>query len=346
MIISIRWVSVWILLACMACFVTPLSGCYNGEGNENTSIDLNKEFTQITDIAPGNSRIFFIVDRSYLYYVDDGDDSATLVDSLPNAGFIVSKDVYVKSRTQLFKVIEQRTDPKLSIVPEPFDMDSIKSIGKIGETFENYEVIDCCNGEWGGTVSFINKFDTTQVNSIESTCLLKILSGPEYNIILNYMMHGMGSSSIYKIRSVGDLPNTEICHNFEFNLDSWTFVDSTMQAINTGGLNELIFDTTGVEIVDGQIIQDNLYVLLRSRWPDKIDLSIISNADIQTVDSYEFPKEDNGLSIDGLITANGYVYIRQSSWNYDRLKNGEGYENQIIIHNISTGKSKTITFTR
>ncbi|WP_157974473.1 hypothetical protein [Lewinella sp. IMCC34183] len=341
-----RWESVWIFYACVACLGISMNGCKHVESSETAIISLNRKFNQITDLAPGNDRILFIVDRNYIYYINDGQDAAIFLDSLPNAEFIVSKDTYVKSRTELFKVNQLRTDPKLLIVSEPFNIDSIEKIEKIGEAFENYKVIDCCNGEWGGTVSFINKLDTTQVNSIESTCLLKVLSGPGYNIILNYMMHGMGSSSIYKIRSIDDLPEKDICHNFGFDLDSWTFMDSTMQAIATGGLNELIFDTTGVEIVDGEIIQNNVYVLLRSKWPDRMDLSIISDAGLTTVKSYEFQNQENRLSIGGFLTADGSLYVRQCSWDYDRLKEGKGYNNQIIIYNIITDKSKKITIVR
>ncbi len=156
----------------------------------------------------------------------------------------------------------------------------------------------------------------------------------------------MGSSSIYKITSVENLPDKELCYKFAYDPVSKSYVDSSMQAITQGGMNQLILEANGVEIVDGQIIKDNVFVLLKYKWPDKMNLTMIIENDLTTVKSFEYQHKENPLSIGGTITAEGKVYIRQSLWGYDRLKDGKRYENEIVVFDLVTNELKQITIAR
>lgn len=329
----------------LACTLTLLATCAEPDGI--THVTLGRTFKGVTDLALIDGQLHFIVDGKLVYFLHTA-GKATLIDSLPRAAFLTPEDPFVRSRDRLYR-IGRDGDRQATLLPAAINADSLLLARKIGATLTDYEVVDCCRGEWGGTLSFVSKSDTSQVYSLESTCFLKLLAGPEHLIILNYLGHNFGSSSIYRIGDIQQLPLAPLCTEFGYRLDTLAFADITMQSIATASpaaANSQLLDTSAVRIVDGQIIGDTLYVLFEALWPQRMWVSRFSENGFSRVHDFTFSGREKALSMNGFMTGEGKVFVHLYAWIYDELKSGKGYENRIMIYDILSDRWEHVEIDR
>ena len=221
-------------------------GCSSvDDRDEQLFIYVDQDFKYVSDVSLLNDIVCLIIDDSLLYYTANG-EQAIFIRSYPNMKFIGRDKDYITLDSALYKISGRGNDVAIEFVGGEAAVDSVANQTKYGGKNVDYNVVDCCYGEWGGTVSYISKLDTSNVYSVESTCLLKVLYSNDYHYLINYLAHGFGSSSIYQIRSIPALLNSPICYQFGFDTDNWTYQDSIMQTIIDGGKNSLLLDQWSV----------------------------------------------------------------------------------------------------
>lgn len=314
-------------------------GCSSVEdGDEQLLIYVNQDFNYVSDVSLLNNTVCLIIDDSLLYYAADG-EPAKFICSHPNMKFIGRDKDYITLDSALYKVARRGNDVAIEFAGSAETIDSIINQVKYGRKNEDYDVVDCCYGEWGGTVSYISKLDTSNVYSVESTCLLKVLYSNKHHYLINYLGHGFGSSSIYQIRSIPALLNSPICYQFGFDLGNWSYQDSTMQTIIDGGINSLYLDTMGIEIVDARIVDNELYVSTKNNSTHTMALSTIVNNHLQNIYIDSLMPNQNHISNNSYITKNGEVVNLSIFWDYKDVKTGIGYANKVKIYNLYTGST-------
>ena len=327
----------WCLVAMI--FILIYTSCSSvKDEDEQLFIYIDQEFNYVSDVSLLNGKVYLIIDDSLLYYAAIGEPAIFLC-SYPNMNFIGMNKDQITLDSALYKIIEKENDVTIEFVGREEAIDLALNQAKYGQQNEDYHIVDCCYGEWGGTVSYISKLDTSDVYSVESTCLMKILYAQEYHYLINYLGHGFGSSSIYQIRSIPDLPSSPTCYQFGFDIDNWSYQNSTMQRIVKGGINSLYLDTMGIKIMDARVFKNELYVATKNNFTDAMAVSVVHDKQLQNIYIDSLLHDQTHISSDSYITENGEVVNLSTFWDYEEVKIGIGYANEVKVYNIETGST-------
>ena len=93
----------------------------------------------------------------------------------------------------------------------------------------------------------------------------------------------------------------------------------------------------GIEIVDARIVDDELYVSTKNNSTHALALSTIVNNHLKNIYIDSLMPSQNHISNDSYISKTGEVVSLSKFWDYEEVKMGIGYANEVKIYNIYTG---------
>lgn len=312
--------------------------------SEQISIQIAGKFKFLTGVINYNSGFLITLDHKQVFYINDkkakqirlkteGFDKVVLL-KLENISLIQVDTQYYEFSLENNEIIL-----KNEISPKKYQQFRKKE--KYDE-LDNYEVSACCRGEWGGTVDFIHRKDST-IYSTESTCLVKHIHHNEKEYLFNYLMHGMGNTSIYQISSIDKLPKKalqESCFEYKYNLETNKYVDDDNSPLLKESFgNKILLDTYSLAFLDGLIYEDEIFVVHHPFQSNEImysklldgrlvpQLRFATNPENTITRSNSF-FNDKDLHLNIIITA----------WNYKNLKELKTYENELHSFDLKSQK--------